>query len=68
MKNLFKVFEFQYRDDLLESWQYSYLHTTGTFGYHVTEGDWMLFEIEKHYITIGYDGWMDYKDTLLSGQ
>ena len=89
---ILKVFELQYRDDLLENWQDAYLHTTGEFEYHVTEGYWMLFETENHYITIGYDGvqkyqkpyvfpegkfewwydgddgWIDYKDTLLSGQ
>lgn len=89
---ILKVFELQYKDAFLENWHNAYLHTTGAFEYHVTEGFWMLLETDSHYVTIGFDGvqkyvkphvfaedkfecwyngdeeWIDYKDTLLSGQ
>ena len=89
---IIKVFELQYKEDLLQEWQNTYLHTIGAFEYHVTEGYWLLLETENNYATIGFDGvqiykksyvfpedkfewwyngdaeWIDYKDTLLSGQ
>lgn len=58
---IIKVFELQYKEDLLQDWQNAYIHTTGAFEYHVTEGYWLLLETENHYATIGFDGVQIYK-------
>ena len=57
---IIKVFELQYKEELLQDWHNAYLHTTGAFEYHVTEGYWMLLESENYYVTIGYDGVQKY--------
>ena len=60
-EQIIKVFELQYKEDLLQDWQKAYLHTTGAFEYHVTEGYWLLLETENCYATIGFDGVQIYK-------
>ena len=58
---IIKVYELEYKEEILQDWQNAYLHTIGAFEYHVTEGYWMLLETENHYATIGYDGVNIYK-------
>lgn len=58
---IIKVLELQYKEEYLQEWHNAYLHTTGAFEYHVTEGYWLLFETENYYATIGYDGVQKYK-------
>ena len=58
---IIKTFELQYKEDLLQDWHNAYIHATGAFEYHVTEGYWMLLETENYYVTIGYDGVKKYE-------
>lgn len=58
---ILKTFVLEYRSELLKDWQDAYLHMTGAFEYHVTEGYWILFESEGHYATVGYDGVKTYE-------
>ena len=58
---IIKVFEMQYKEALLQEWHNEYIHTTGAFEYHVTEGYWLLLESENYYATIGFDGVQTYK-------
>lgn len=53
---IIKVLNLQYNDKYNKDWQNAYVHTTGAFEYHVTEGYWILVETENYYATIGYDG------------
>ena len=58
---IIKVFELQYKEELIQDWHNAYLRTVGAFEYHVTEGYWLLFETKNFYVTIGYDGVQKYK-------
>ncbi|MBQ3014116.1 MAG: hypothetical protein IJN07_03635 [Clostridia bacterium] len=55
------ILELGYTSKYHQRWHDAYLHTFGTFEYHVTEGIWLLFETENYYTTIGHDGVQTYK-------
>ncbi len=55
-----RVWELEYINEYHQSWHNCYLHTIGTFEYHVTKGYWLLFETENHYVSIGFDGIQKY--------
>lgn len=57
-----RVFTMGYKDEYIKPWHNSFFQKTYWLEYHTTEGYWLVFETENHFITAGFDGVKLYDD------